>query len=53
MAFLCQIMGKPDFQLPFQSVGGIPKVPRQSALSTPMKQAQNISFVFYGEALLE
>ncbi|HET9909073.1 MAG TPA: hypothetical protein VFQ23_20665 [Anaerolineales bacterium] len=53
MALLCQIMGKPDLQLTFQSVGGIPNVPWQSGLSTPMKQAQNISFGFYGEALLE
>jgi transposase len=31
MALLRQIMGKPDLQLTFQSVGGIPNAPWQSA----------------------
>jgi len=30
MALLRQIMGKPDLQLTFQSVGGIPNAPWQS-----------------------
>ena len=31
MALLRQIMGKPDLQLNFQSVGGVPNAPWQSA----------------------
>jgi len=31
MALLRQIMGKPDLQLTFQSVGGVPNAPWQSA----------------------
>jgi hypothetical protein len=43
----------PIFNSPFKRLEGSRTYPGKARLSTPMKQAQNISFVFYGEALLE